>query len=143
MRGSLDMQLTQEMSEIRRFTNSNDGILVLPFAPNIYIWSGRKPSHGIFEWSPWQYTYQLNSFLGYEFNLCSDITKTPPKVIVNLNTALWENNPDIFMGCINSFVQKNYIRSIYGDHLWVRKDLVAKKNLFNDFFKRHKFSKSK
>lgn len=133
MRGPLDMQLSQEMNEIRRFTNSNEGILVLPYSPNVYIWAARKPSHGIFGWSPWQYSYTSNYFNGYEFNLCADIKKSPPKAIVNLNTALWENDPNIFMGCINSFVQKNYLRSIYGDHLWVRKDLVANKNLFNDF----------
>ena len=98
-------------------------MLVLPFQPPIYQIAGRLPVSGYYDYLPWDADYAKNPWFGLKRDLCVDLPKLNPPVIVYNAWIVWGRyDPEHYMPCVLRYLRENYVPAPGADTFYVRRD---------------------
>ncbi len=94
---------------IRSHTKNNSDFLALVFRTEFYIKADRIPISGNYYYLPWQAAYNKASINNYKIDLCDDLEKKSPSVILFDNWKVWDKySIDSYESCITKFINDNY-----------------------------------
>lgn len=68
--------------KVRALVPPGQPILVLPYMPEFYWMADRRPPYGYYEYLPWDWVYARHAVPGYPHDLCQNLLKDPPPLIV-------------------------------------------------------------
>ena len=108
---------------IHRYAPKGTRILALPFMPATYIEADRLPASGAYYDLPFQTEYNAAPILGWSIDLCADIRRTRPPVIVVQDAPLgtWGSVTQ-YEPCLGTVLRQEYEPSPILDWLHVRRD---------------------
>ncbi|MFT9399425.1 hypothetical protein [Acetobacter sp.] len=118
---------------IQVYTNKNERILVIPYNPDVYIYSGRLSMKKYHEYLPWEADYAKHPWGGYERDICQDLLHKPPPVIYFDHYKVWGQwSAYDFIPCLNMQLTENYQQSTENLSLYIRKDRFLEHQTIQD-----------
>jgi hypothetical protein len=113
---------------IRALVPPNEPILVVPYAPDIYLAADRKPMDRYFYYLPWDAEYAKAPWFGETHDLCVDLAKAPPLLIHFDHWKVWDRyEMRDYMPCFIAFLGAHYRRQTDFPNLYLRVDPVNDK----------------
>ena len=113
-------------AQIRALTDPTDRILVLPYAPDIFLSAGRLPMDKYTVYLPWNADYAKAPWFGRDRDLCVDMQKTPPRLVYFNNWIVWDRYAMAdYAPCVIAILAKEYTRQTDFPDLYVRRDHPA------------------
>ncbi|WP_156478120.1 hypothetical protein [Acetobacter malorum] len=108
---------------IQKYTDKDDRLLVIPYNPDVYIYAGRLPMEKYHAYLPWEADYARHPWIGYERDLCQDLSRHPPPVIYFDHYKVWGKwEASDFIPCLNTVLTQTYQQSAADPYLYIRKD---------------------
>lgn len=111
---------------VKRYTNKDDRILAYSFQNHQYILADRLPGSANFFFLPWQAKYSQQPVLGVKLDVCGDIKKSRPKMLLidKMNVdGQWAWNS--YAQCVQEIMDQDY-QQIKGTHYYIRNDAFPK-----------------
>ena len=113
-------------AHIRNATRADDSILVLPYAPHIYLETDRQPMNRYHDYFPVDADYAKSPWFGRTHDLCVDLPKPPPAVIYILSRDFFFIGTDgHYLDCVFSYVAAHYRQSKQFHGLYLRSDIAS------------------
>lgn len=110
-----------ESRRIRALTAPTDRILALPYAPHVFLFSGRMPMDKYTVYLPWDADYAKAPWFGVARDLCKDMASTPPKLVYFDHWIVWNKWPmEAYAPCFTRLLQTDYTRQADFPNLYVR-----------------------
>jgi len=112
--------------KIRALTGPEDRILVVPYAPDIFLLAGRMPMDKYSLYLPWNADYAKAPWFGRDRDLCVDMAKAPPKLVYFNNWIVWYRyGMADYAPCFTAILAKDYVRQTDFPDLYLRRDQLA------------------
>ena len=110
---------------IRALVRADEKILSLPYAPADYFAANRQPMNRYFYYLPWDEDYARAPWFGQDHDLCADLSKLPPSLII---VDPWLIDGGIFgphvMPCFHQILAERYRQQKDFPTLYLRNDLT-------------------
>jgi hypothetical protein len=114
-------------AKIRAVTNPGEGILAVPFWPDMYMLAGRPPMHRYVYYLPWDADYARRPWLGLSRDFCADVARDKPPVIYDNNWVVWHRyDPRRYMACLAPILSQDYTPMPGEKDFYVRNDRMAR-----------------
>ncbi len=107
---------------IRQVLRPDERLLVLVYNPDFFLFAGYLPVRKFHDYLPWEADYARAPWFGRTRDLCADLTKAPPPVIVYDHWIVggrWK--PESFMPCLGSLLGQLYVADPIAN-LYIRRD---------------------
>jgi hypothetical protein len=86
-------------------------ILATVFSPRWYLLARRLPSSGNYYYLPWQAAYNRDPVLGRQIDICADVDRDRPKVIVWDRWRVWERySLEDYEPCLVERMRRDYLK---------------------------------
>lgn len=110
---------------IERVVPEGEPIYALPFAPAFYLATNRPPASGRYYYFPWDADYERAPVPGYATDVCGDLRRRRPRIIVAMPRPAWGRWPiEEYAPCIAGLIAADYTRHPRETMLHVRTDLA-------------------
>lgn len=118
--------VSTEFAELaQHLTNPSDRIIAYTFQNHQYILADRLPAIGNFFYFPWQAKYYSHPILGVETNICQDIDRARPKLmLIDKMFVNGEWRWESYARCIDQILDQHYTQ-LQGKHYYVRNDIFT------------------
>jgi hypothetical protein len=111
--------------EVRRLVRPGETFLALPFMAASYLNAQRLPASGDYYYLPFQAEYDRAPILGWEINLCGDIERVRPAVILMVDFPVGVWGPlSQYKPCVAQLLARDYTRLPTIPFLYERRDRV-------------------
>jgi hypothetical protein len=115
---------------LRALVPPDEPILVVPYAPGIYMAADRKPMDRYFYYLPWDAIYAKAPWFGQTHDLCVDLAKAPPLLIHFDHWKVWDRyEMQDYMPCFIAFLDAHYRRQTDFPNLYLRADPAADRTI--------------
>ncbi len=110
---------------IRSILKPDERLLVLVYNPDFFLPAGFLPVRKYHEFLPWEADYARHPWFGYTRDLCTDLSASPPPVIVYEPWKVWDIwTPESFMRCVPDMLKKSYVADTIPS-LYIRRDRLT------------------
>ncbi|MDG6095198.1 hypothetical protein LOC54_08795 [Acetobacter sp. AN02] len=97
-----------EFVRIRELAGADGRILALPFRPEVYLAADRLPPDRYYEYLPWDAIYARRPYPGEERDICRDLQRLKPAVIIYRPWKTDMYPPGSYLGCVLSLLRADY-----------------------------------
>jgi hypothetical protein len=114
-----------ESARIRALVRPDERMLVVPYAPGVYMAADRSPMDRYFYYLPWDAAYAKAPWFGQTHDLCVDLPKAPPRLIYFDDWKVWGHYyMHDYMPCFVTILNAQYRRQADFPNLYLRIDHV-------------------
>ncbi|WP_231875948.1 hypothetical protein [Gluconobacter japonicus] len=111
---------------IRKYASPDEGILVIPYNPDVYILADRLPMLKYHDYLPWEADYGHHPWAGQERDLCVDLPKYKPPVVYFDDWRVWGMwSLSDYAHCVTETLKNDYVKLPGFATLYVQKDRFA------------------
>ncbi len=122
-RVDLGISWAPEFVRIRALVAPDEPILVVPYAPGVYMAADRRPMDRYFYYLPWDAAYAKAPWFGQTHDLCADLPKAPPRLIYFDHWKVWDRyDMRDYVPCLFAFLAAHYRQQNDFPSLYVRMD---------------------
>jgi hypothetical protein len=99
----------ERIADIKASVPPDERIHVLVFLPRWYLMAERLPASGYLWYFPWQAIYDKRPVLGARIDLCQDLRRRPPKIVVFDDYAInGQHRLRDYAPCVYRFLRSEY-----------------------------------
>jgi SAM-dependent methyltransferase len=107
---------------IRQVLRPDERLLVLVYNPDFFLPAGYLPIRKFHDYLPWEADYARAPWFNRPRDLCADLAKNPPPVIVYDHWVVWGRwNPEDFIPCLAPLLRQRYVADA-NPTLYIRRD---------------------